>query len=392
MLARLQSKMHVTRSAGHLSRNLLNDPQSVADSPALQLLRQFLGVSPTAIPAGALGKVGLALSGGGFRASFFHIGVLAALAEHDLLRHVEVLSCVSGGSILGTHYYLELQRLLETKADSAITPDDYVAIIRRVASSFLAGVQQNVRMRAFGNPADNLRMYFSKHYSRTHKIGELYEKHLYSRVERKGNEPARFISDLRIRPAQASPEFHPRDENWRRAAKVPALVVNTSALNSGHQWQFTTTFMGNRPASSTRKWTATYRLRRMYYEQAPDPYKTIRLGYAVGRIVVRASALRTVAVSWAVQGHRHHAGGRRRSRQPGHPQPARAGLRSPDHQRCERPDGRGQRAGSRSAACPVPQRLDFPDAHARPRVSRSRQPRPGGVATATYMHLKQGLE
>ncbi|MCP5188758.1 MAG: hypothetical protein H6991_13405, partial [Pseudomonadales bacterium] len=36
------------------------------------------------------GKLGLALSGGGFRAALFHIGVLARLAECDLLRHVAV--------------------------------------------------------------------------------------------------------------------------------------------------------------------------------------------------------------------------------------------------------------------------------------------------------------
>ena len=46
-------------------------------------------------------KLGLALSGGGFRASLFHIGVLARMAELDLLRHVGVLSTVSGGSIIG---------------------------------------------------------------------------------------------------------------------------------------------------------------------------------------------------------------------------------------------------------------------------------------------------
>ena len=46
-------------------------------------------------------KWGLALSGGGFRASFFHLGVLARLAEMDLLRRVEVISTVSGGSIIG---------------------------------------------------------------------------------------------------------------------------------------------------------------------------------------------------------------------------------------------------------------------------------------------------
>ena len=41
-------------------------------------------------------KLGLALAGGGFRASLFHLGVLRRMAELDLLRHVQVLSAVSG--------------------------------------------------------------------------------------------------------------------------------------------------------------------------------------------------------------------------------------------------------------------------------------------------------
>ena len=59
-----------------------------------------------------IGKVGLALSGGGFRASFYHLGVLARLAELDVLRHVDVLSCVSGGSIVGACYWLMLRNRL----------------------------------------------------------------------------------------------------------------------------------------------------------------------------------------------------------------------------------------------------------------------------------------
>lgn len=49
---------------------------------------------PGSIPATAIddAKLGLALSGGGHRADFFHIGVLAKLAEHGLLRRVEVIS------------------------------------------------------------------------------------------------------------------------------------------------------------------------------------------------------------------------------------------------------------------------------------------------------------
>ncbi len=44
-------------------------------------------------------KIGLALSGGGFRASVFHLGVLARLAESHRLEEVAFLSTVSGGSL-----------------------------------------------------------------------------------------------------------------------------------------------------------------------------------------------------------------------------------------------------------------------------------------------------
>ena len=44
-------------------------------------------------------KIGLALSGGGFRATVMHLGVLARLAEQDRLEEVSFLSTVSGGSL-----------------------------------------------------------------------------------------------------------------------------------------------------------------------------------------------------------------------------------------------------------------------------------------------------
>ena len=48
------------------------------------------------------------------------------MAEMDVLRHVEVLSCVSGGSIIGAYYYLELKKMLEQKKDEKITQQDYI--------------------------------------------------------------------------------------------------------------------------------------------------------------------------------------------------------------------------------------------------------------------------
>jgi NTE family protein len=44
-------------------------------------------------------KIALALSGGGFRATVFHLGVLSRLAASNQLENVSVLSTVSGGSL-----------------------------------------------------------------------------------------------------------------------------------------------------------------------------------------------------------------------------------------------------------------------------------------------------
>lgn len=46
-------------------------------------------------------RIGLALSGGGFRAAAFHLGTFRKLDEFGLLTKVDLLSCVSGGSIAG---------------------------------------------------------------------------------------------------------------------------------------------------------------------------------------------------------------------------------------------------------------------------------------------------
>lgn len=46
-------------------------------------------------------RLGLALSGGGFRAAAYHLGVFKKLDELKLLDKIDLLSCVSGGSIAG---------------------------------------------------------------------------------------------------------------------------------------------------------------------------------------------------------------------------------------------------------------------------------------------------
>ena len=51
-------------------------------------------------------KIGLALSGGGYRAAAYHIGMLKALHKLGILDNVDVISSVSGGSITAAYYAL----------------------------------------------------------------------------------------------------------------------------------------------------------------------------------------------------------------------------------------------------------------------------------------------
>jgi NTE family protein len=50
-------------------------------------------------------KIGLALSGGGSRAIAFHLGCLRALNQLGLLDRIDVLSTVSGGSVIGAYLH-----------------------------------------------------------------------------------------------------------------------------------------------------------------------------------------------------------------------------------------------------------------------------------------------
>jgi predicted acylesterase/phospholipase RssA len=57
-----------------------------------------------------MAKLGLALSGGGFRATLFHLGVVRFLRDAGALRDVTDIASVSGGSILAAHLVLNWDR------------------------------------------------------------------------------------------------------------------------------------------------------------------------------------------------------------------------------------------------------------------------------------------
>jgi NTE family protein len=197
-------------------------------------------------------KLGLALSGGGFRASLFHLGVLACLADLSLLKSVRYLSTVSGGSIVGAAYYLKVKQLLEGTRKDGLKPSDqaYQQIVRELIDLFLTGVQKNIRMRTFLNPLKNVRMLLRDDYSRSDRIGELYTKYFYKptwesmgKTLGDGGIP---LQELKIFPQGVAPKDVKDVEAYNNSApfKIPVLIINATTLNSGHNWQFTAKYVG----------------------------------------------------------------------------------------------------------------------------------------------------
>jgi len=79
-------------------------------------------------------RLGLALSGGGFRATCFGLGCLRALHDADLLAQVRVISGISGGSVLAALY--------------AYGPPTFEDFERLVLEQLRRGLQLDVALRA----------------------------------------------------------------------------------------------------------------------------------------------------------------------------------------------------------------------------------------------------
>jgi predicted acylesterase/phospholipase RssA len=121
-------------------------------------------------------KLGLALSGGGFRASLYHLGLLRFLRDAGLLSQVTHITSVSGGSIMAAHLALIWARYNgeATEFDAA-------------ASELLAFVRLDVRNRIvrrfpFAIPLRGPRWLLGRSNRKLTRTGLLeyhYEKFLY---------------------------------------------------------------------------------------------------------------------------------------------------------------------------------------------------------------------
>ena len=241
-----------------------------------------------AIRSAFVGKVGLALSGGGFRASFYHLGVLARLAELNVLRHLDVLSCVSGGSIVGACYWLALRTRLQARP--RMEHQDYIEIVRNLITHFENAVAMDLRGKIQPSKAALAFRFLvrkEKGAMDPDETAKQLDEHFYQPLG------SQFMDELPFEPADHDPEltgsakFHPGRHNWMRAHKVPALVLNATTVNTGHLWHFTPTWMGESP------WAVN---------EAADSVPRLEWSWYQPKVGWRMSLARAVAASAAVPG------------------------------------------------------------------------------------------
>jgi predicted acylesterase/phospholipase RssA len=233
-----------------------------------------------------VGKVGLALSGGGFRASLYHLGVLARLAELDVLRHVDVLSCVSGGSIVGAAYYLFLRRRI-AQSGTSLASADYVTLTKELIAHFEACVSTNVREHVQEGWLGLVRNLWDRQGGLdSNRMAERLDQIFYAPVAEL-EKP--WMHAINAQPGDHDPAwrqqgaFNPKRHNWSRAHKVPQLVLNATTMNTGHAWQFTTTWMGESPYAIHEEVDSVPRLRRPWYKPSPpnEGAREVTVGQAV---------------------------------------------------------------------------------------------------------------
>ncbi|MBC2715270.1 MAG: patatin family protein [Desulfobacteraceae bacterium] len=195
-------------------------------------------------------KLGLALSGGGFRSALFHVGMLARLAELDLLRKVDVISSVSGGSIIAAYYYLKVKALLEKAPAEGQKPpgrEAYIRIVAEIETDFLAAVQNNMMLRTFLDPVKNARM-LATEFSNTERLAELLTEYFYQPIPQQKGTGAKQnripLKNIPIRPLAA---------NLCPETRVPFLIINATSLNTGNLWQFTSVSVGEQQTEHARR-------------------------------------------------------------------------------------------------------------------------------------------
>jgi predicted acylesterase/phospholipase RssA len=121
-------------------------------------------------------RLGLALSGGGFRASLYHLGLLRFLRDAGILSQVTHITSVSGGSIMGAHLALNWDRYSGGAEQFDAAAAEVLAFVRldvrnRIARRFPLTIPLRWPLRLLGRSSRKL--------SRTGLLEYHYERYLY---------------------------------------------------------------------------------------------------------------------------------------------------------------------------------------------------------------------
>lgn len=123
-----------------------------------------------------MNRIGLALSGGGFRASLYHLGLLRFLRDAGVLPQVTHLTAVSGGSIIAAHAALNWDRYTGSPSEFDAAARELLAFVsldvrNRILRRFPLAVSVRWAWKLLGRPSRVL--------TRTGLLEYHYEKHLY---------------------------------------------------------------------------------------------------------------------------------------------------------------------------------------------------------------------
>ena len=198
------------------------------------------------------GRTGLSLSGGGLRAAFLHLGLVARLAECHILRSVSSISTVSGGSYIGAMLFIAIRNIVQSKPDEEITREDYMAAVMKMIQVFSSATSKDMHSGMFLNPFKNLMIAFGgDSYQRVRVLSSaINDTVIQPLLEGEDAQSGKMkMRELLITPANwdaSYGSFNPRRHNWRRSHSCPALYLNCTNLNTGHLWRFTPSYMGEK--------------------------------------------------------------------------------------------------------------------------------------------------
>lgn len=155
-------------------------------------------------------RLALALSGGGFRAAVFHLGVLRRIAEMGWLDRVDIISSVSGGAIIGGYLAIHWQEMLKDGGTAEALEKTIVRPFLRIVTT--ENFIHKWAMRCWTLPFRKLN---DGTFTRTKLAGELYSDLFYA------------------------------DRSCAELPERPYLVINAASLLSIRAWRFTRDGLGD---------------------------------------------------------------------------------------------------------------------------------------------------